>query len=296
MIASKPKRQFPQSPQLARNLFFRDPNHSAYRPRRKPVTIGIGFVHDEGILLCADTKVSGAIKEHQSKLAQFVSNNGYFRIVFAMSGEDLNFPKAAVDQCWEFIREMDFATVPMETVHYAVNESLSKFHRKHIYKHPDRVPGSPYLQFLVGMWLRDRTSLYLSHETVLNPIDQFDCIGSGAYLAKFLVQQYMAANENPTNLLDVSLIAKLAATITSTYDQFCEGPVEMLTLRNDGTVEGPRTIGNDTDCKFAEGMAALSWKLLHNLAHDSRGVKTDSHIDTLAKELKDLHLTAWWNF
>lgn len=276
------------------NLFFRNPNHPAYRPRRKPVTIGIGFAYDDGLLLCADTKISAAMKAHETKLAHFVSKNGYFRIAFAMSGQDMNFPRAAIEQCWEFIRGIDFVTASMETVRRAVNESLAQFHCDHIYPHPDRTPGEPYLEFLVGMWLRDETRLYLSHETVLTPVERFECIGSGAYLAKYLIQQYLEANGNPTNLRDVNLIAKLAVKITSTYDQDCEAPQEMLLLKKDGSIEGPRPIDDDSEYKFTEGLSVLSWKLLHNLAHAQFGWGTTEELTKFGSEVQKLHVAGWW--
>lgn len=153
MIAPKP-----QKPPIPINQWS-SPVHRqdwrAHRPQRKPVTIAVGFTYDGGLLLCADTKVSGVIKENQSKIDVRVSNNGYCKIAFAMSGIDLNFPKSAVEKCWEYVQtECDFATDSLESIAGAVERSFAQFYQDYIFPHPDRQPNMPYLQFLVGIWLR----------------------------------------------------------------------------------------------------------------------------------------------
>ena len=78
------------------------------RPRRKPVTVAIGYVYDEGIVFCADTKVSTTIKTNESKLAFFCSSDGYCCMTFAMSSDDSIFLKAAVEACWDTGQEDGF--------------------------------------------------------------------------------------------------------------------------------------------------------------------------------------------
>ena len=68
----------------------------AYRPERKPVTIATGFIYDGGMLFCADTKITDVIKTNESKIVHFRSENGNCSITFAMSSDDMNFPRMAV--------------------------------------------------------------------------------------------------------------------------------------------------------------------------------------------------------
>src|ERR1700677_3865297 len=220
MISPKPKLPPKDAaPQLTGKLLVLDKNHPAYRHRRKSMTIGVGFAYDGGLLLCADTKVSGAIKENQSKIDVRTSNNGYCRIAFAMSAVDLNFPKSAVDKCWAHVqREVDFAVAQIDEVVEAVEQSLASFYENYIYPHPDRQPNSPYLQFLVGIWVRDETRLYVSYETLFRRVEEYECIGGAAYLAKYLIRQYLKANGGQWDYKDAELMAEFAVGSAIDYD------------------------------------------------------------------------------
>jgi hypothetical protein len=272
------------------------PDQSAYRPRRMPVTIAIGFVYDGGLLFCADTKVTTNIKTNESKIVHFVSNNGYGRMVFAMSSTDINFPKSAIEKCWESVCEkVDFATDSIEKVHNEAEKSLSEFYRDHIYPHPDRTPGATFLELLVGIWLRGENRLYVSHETVLNSIETYECIGSGAYLAKYLIGNYQQANPGANSLQDAELIARHAVQSAIDYDEYCGGNPEMIIIRNDGEIEHPT--GSCPNVKFMKGFFEIMWKLPHDLANmkneDFWSSLSGKRIDEVSKQIRKLEL---WEF
>lgn len=277
-----------------------DPNHPANRPKRDRVTVAVGFAHQGGLLLCADTKVSGAIKENQSKIDVRVSNNGYCRIAFAMSAIDLNFPKSAVDKCWAHIEEkgIDFATASMETVAMAVEESLADFYAKYIFPHPDRQPDSLYLQFLVGIWLRDQTRLYVSYETLFRRVEEYECIGSASYLAKFLVRQYLDANHGQLDFRDAELMATFAVRSAIEYDEACGGIGELLSIANDGTVTGPKPVAEE-DFQFIERISKRVWQFHHNFSHLNNrwaGKELEDEFNNLGKGVKDIHTSVWFNW
>ncbi len=245
------------------------------RPRRKPVTVAIGYVYDEGIVFCADTKVSTTIKTNESKLAFFCSSDGYCCMTFAMSSDDSTFPKSAVAACWEMVKKMDFSTVTLQAVHDTAEFALAEFYRDHIYSHPDRTPGAVFLEILVGIWLRGETRLFVSHETLLNPVDDYECIGSGAYLSKYLIRQYRRANPDAVSLADAALISSFAVDAAIDYDEHCGGENEVLIVRNNGDVS------NALDTVIypnllTGGLQRATWKLLHDLAHlESEDLKAE---------------------
>jgi hypothetical protein len=155
-----------------------------YRPRRKPVSIAIGYVYDEGIVFCADTKITTKIKTTESKLDFFCSSNSYCAMTFAMASDDLNFPKSASRACWEMVKKMDLCSCSLYSVRDMAEIALAKFYRDHIYTHPDRQPGAVYFEMLVAIWLRGETRLFSLHETLLTPVDDYECIGAGATSCK----------------------------------------------------------------------------------------------------------------
>jgi hypothetical protein len=263
------------------------------------MTIGIGFASDGGLLLCADTKVSGAIKENQSKIDLRVSSNGYCRIAFVMSGIDLNFPKSAVEKCWEFVQGVDFATDSMDTVAQAVEESLSGFYERYILHHPDRQPNAPYLQILVGIWLRNETRLYVSYETLFRRVDTYECIGSAAYLAKYLIQQYRKANPGQFDIEDAKLMATVAVRSAIEYDESCGGSPELLTITKDGMVNGPRPAAEET-FQFVDRISDLIWRFHHNFVHLENAYMgsevLESEFEKLIDGLRKLYVSVWFNW
>lgn len=250
-------------------------NPASYRPRRKPVTIAIGFACDEGLLFCSDTKITTNIKTNENKIEHWVSDDDNCSIVFAISSTDINFPKTATKQCWEYVSRMDFSTVSMEAVHHGVQFSLAEFYREHIYPHPDRTTGAVFLELLVGIWLRGETRLYVSHETVLNEVDHYECIGSGAYLAKYLIRQYQQATDGHS-LQDASLIADFAVQGAIDYDESCGGEPEMFIIKNNGHLDSicPAVIYPGT--LYTKIMQTKTWKLLHDLAQVKDNYETET--------------------
>ena len=166
------------------------------RLRRKPVTIAAGFICEDGLLLCADTKITTSVKTNESKMVHHVSDDRQCSLTFVMSSDDLNFPRAAIQSCWEYASGMDFASATMESVRNVVQFPLAEFYRDHIYAHPDRSPTLVFQQLLVGIWLRGETALFRPHETLLIPVEDYECIGSGAYLAKYLMRHLHHRNCN----------------------------------------------------------------------------------------------------
>ena len=116
---------------------------------------------------------------------------------------------------------MDFATATMEAVRDTAEFALAEFHRDHIYTHPDRGAGQIYMQMLVGIWLRNQTRLYSMHETVLRPVEDYECIGAGEYLSKYLIKQYKQANPEPFTLADATLMTTLCVEKAIDYDEKC---------------------------------------------------------------------------
>lgn len=297
MISPKPLMPFvridTRKPPVSAN---RKPEQRAYRLQRKPVTIAIGFAFDGGLLFCTDTKVTGDIQANQSKIVRYSSADGNCSLIFALSSEDLNFPMVAVSSCWQYVRQIDFSTVPIETVHHAVQESLGDFYRDHIYPHPDRTPGAFFLELLVGIWLRGESKLYLSHETVLSAVTQYECVGAGAYLAKYLISQYHKANPGAKTLQDAALIANHAVQAAIDYDGRCGGKPEMLIVTNNGNSSEPGRPGE----MFIDVSLELYWKMVHDIANmtpeDQWGRACDERIDLLSKQLRELDTSSKWSF
>jgi hypothetical protein len=257
------------------------------------MTTAIGFSCEDGILLGADTKVATNIKTNESKLVYHSSPDFQCSLTFAMSGEDMNFPKAAALACWEFVRNLNFNSIDttMEAVRNAAQFSLAEFHRDHIFNHPDRNPGTPFMRMLVGIRLHRQTALFESYETLLTPIDGYECIGTGSVIGKYLVRQYLKANGAPDTLADAALLASCAIEAAMEYDEYSGGEAEMILVKSDGVVD------SITESVLYPGYALLkslqinAWKLMRQLSsEDISNSQIDAALEEHFEKVKDANL------
>jgi len=252
------------------------------------MTIAIGFAYDEGMVFCADTKISTTIKTNESKIAFFVSSDRWCSLTFAISGADMEFARSSVDACWNLVKGMKFSTATMEEVHKMAELGLADFYRDQIFEHPDRLSGAVTYKILVGIWLRGETRLFVTHETLLKRVDMYESIGSGSYLANFLIRQYRRANPGPVTLADAALISSFAVDAAIDYDEGCGGENEILIVRNDGDASN----AYDTVIypnMLVGGLQSQMWKLLHNLAHMKDKAEAQAELERHFETIRQLN-------
>lgn len=277
------------------------PRHHKRLPerKRKPMTVAAGFVFDGGVLLCVDTKVSTTIKTNESKLIHYRYADGACATTFAIASDDLNFPRAACEACYEAVNKIDFSSATIESVRKAIQSTLGKFYKEHIFPHPDRSPGSFYLEMLVGIGLKSETRLFISHETLLNSVTEYECIGSGAYLAKYLIRQYREVGDNsPPDLQDAALIASVAVESAIDYDEGCGGEAEMIIVKNTGEVDSIADSVVYPGDDLLKSVQRQVWILAHDLAHlkGNKEIEANLALESCFDRMRKIHDDYRWVF
>ncbi len=260
------------------------------------MTLAAGFMFADGILFCVDTKVSTAVKTNESKLLFYTHGNGQCGTAFAISSADLNFPRSAVESCRTAVDKIDFKDANIESVRKAIQSALAKFYKEHIYPHPDRASGAVYLEMLVGIWLRNDTRLFVSHETLLNPVEEYECLGSGAYLAKYLIRQYGYGKGERVTLTDAGLISSLAVNAAIGYDEGCGGEPEMLILNNNGNTETICPAVMYPGGQLADGLQQGMWGILARLARVHTAEESETALEEYFESIRKLNAQSKWAF
>ena len=250
------------------------------------MTVATGFVYDDGLVLCADTKVDYAVKGNESKLPFLTFDNGRCALQFAIASSDINFAKSAITRCAEAIEKMDFSVATIDGIKNKAEFSLGEFYRDHIYTHPDRMPTQLYLQMLVGIWWRNETRLYMLHETVLLRVEKYECIGAGEYLSKYLIKQYEKANPGRFSLADAAMLATYCVEEACEYDDRCGGEAEIMIMRNSGECNsGHRTALYPA--YLINNLRNESWRFLRKLALAQTDGITEDQAPDLVNEFCD---------
>ncbi|HTW44942.1 MAG TPA: hypothetical protein VMD58_05305 [Acidobacteriaceae bacterium] len=234
------------------------------------MTIAAGFSCEDGVLLCADTKVSTDVKTNESKLAFYRSEDAQLAMAFAMTAVDLDFSRSSADRCWAYAERCFSPSSTIESIRQCAEFSLAEFYRDEIFPHPDRPSNQPFFQFLIAVWLRGKTALFVSKETVLSsPQGTWECLGTGGYLGRNIIRQYTAANGNPDTLNEAALVASCAVESAIEYDESCGGEAEMILLCNDGRVESIADSVIFPGYSFLKTAGRGDWKLMKALASPS---------------------------
>jgi hypothetical protein len=262
------------------------PFHGLYRPRRVPVTIAVGLVYDEGIVFCADTKVTYPVKGTASKLPFYSFWDGRCALQFAISSDDVNFPKSAVSRCVEMVEKLDASTATIEGVKNAAEFALGEFYREHIYTHPDRMPGQVFMQMLLGIWLRNEIRLYSLHETILMPVEEYECLGAGEYLSKYLINQYKRANPAPFTLADAAVLATYCVEEAIGYDDRCGGEAETLIMRNSGECDNAHRTAL-YPAYLINNLRDEGWRFLKELAFAQTAGMTEAKAPGIVEDFCD---------
>ncbi len=257
------------------------------------MTIAAGFVCNDGLVFCVDTKISTSIKTEESKLAWCVYSEGKnCATAFAISGFDLKFAKSAIDSCEEAVAKINFRdkAVSIETVRKTIQSALAKFYKEHIFPHPDRgIGGAVDFDFLIGIWLNNDTRLFESRETVLSPVSEYECRGGGAYLAKFLIRQYLRANPIPLTLTEAAILAEYTVGSVADFDEHCGGEIELLFIRNNGDCGNGFDYPTYVSKSFIEALQQEQWKMIRKLLYLARGSGAESAriVEAYAQRVKE---------
>jgi len=273
MILSK--QLTPTAPQMDRFSSRRRLDALKTKRRSRKMTIAAGFVYDDGLVFCVDTKITTTIKTNESKLLWNQYAEGRCATVFAVSADDLKFAKSAVGFCAEAIGKSNFndPTLNIESIRKTIQSALAKFYKEHVF--PAQGALGTEFAFLVGIWLNNETRLFSSHQTVLSSVFEYECLGTGSYLATYLIRQYLKANPGTMTLEDAALIATYAVDAVNDYDESCDGKPEFLIVRNNGDCGNAYDTAAYPDERLASSIQTETWRLMHNLAQIKGEAKRD---------------------
>jgi len=242
------------------------------------VTIAACLKFDDGVLFCADTKITTDIKTNQTKIfPNAYGGDSYCATVFVIAGS-VPYARASILECENRIAKLDFLTVPMEEIRREIEIALVDFYQKHIYPNPDKYATE--FRLLAGVWLRGEMQMFSSYMTTVTPVPDYECIGAGAYLAKYWIRKFFSSEERgphrePRTLEDVGLISAYALKSVMEYDESCGGEAEFLVMRANGE------IGFDVDARIypceqlPDRFLNSMWRTLRKLVRADNAIDAD---------------------
>jgi hypothetical protein len=160
------------------------------------MTIAAGFFYDKGLLLCTDTQATGEFKIHGTKLLPHDYDDGS-KTIFATVG-NLSYARMGVQLAEMAIERIPSSARTLKDIHIVPEEQIYSLFIKHLYQHPEwKADPGLRVQYLVGVWsaLDRSVGFFKNQETAVERLYGYDCLGSGAEIAHFLIRPVMDAGK-----------------------------------------------------------------------------------------------------
>jgi hypothetical protein len=195
------------------------------------MTIAVGFCFEGGILLGADSQYETyTMRTYGAKMGFFESGKSV--VAFALAGHS-RFAWSAINKCQEKLGG------PIQKQHLAseIETILENEYRRNVLTHP-AATTDPTIHYncLIAICIPGKSiSLYSTHETAMNPVAEYECIGIGESLAQFLIGPSRTIKRFSDE--DALTLAAQVLDATKIHVPGCGGHSMVLVLRTDGTVD-----------------------------------------------------------
>lgn len=193
------------------------------------MTIAAGFLHRDGILLCADTQQeTWAMKIHGAKLNHFECYAG--SVAYAFAGNS-DFAMAAIQGCKKRLQSASSGDPVI-----IAQKFLDKEYRRVVFGNPGHTnDGSLHYAFLLAFCRPGSPAeLYATNQTSMRQISSFACLGVGDALANHLIRPSFSTGMSERGALH---LAAYALAIVKRDVPGCGGSSMFLSLRNDGSIK-----------------------------------------------------------
>jgi hypothetical protein len=186
------------------------------------VTIAAGFLHNQGVLLCSDTELTGwAFTLQGSKITRFEWATAQVAMAYAGYSEAAT---AAIQKC-----EAQAKAGNDQNLMAAIERTLDRHYRKAVLSHPD-YKDIDY-KILIAIQRDAKSELYVTNRTSVKQVSTYDCIGIGDALAHSILRpHFMGGTEDQVMLWAAYMLASIKGNVPG-----CGGASVFFSLRNDGT-------------------------------------------------------------
>jgi hypothetical protein len=167
------------------------------------------------------------MKLHGSKVGHFEFAGG--RIGFAYAG-NTRFAFSAIQKLQKRLQ-----AVQAKDALAVIEKVLDAEYRRNVLSHPDHATDAsiPY-SLLLAIWSpTDGTRLYVTAQTAIQEVNEYECIGVGDYLGHYLMRQAFSGGMLQRDAL---ALAAYALAGIKDYVSGCGGMSVYVLLQNDGRV------------------------------------------------------------
>ena len=238
------------------------------------MTITAGFRVQDGILLCADTMYTSGMKSYATKITKLEVQAG--KVAFALAGTE-DCCLMLIQACQKALAKVASSNLSMEQIEDVIRKTLRRLFNENELQDDDA-------QFLIAAWTaQEGIQLLSTRNGVVVERDTFECKGSGAYLANYLIQP---AYRSDMDLREVIPLATQTLAAVKAHDEGCGGQSELIVLRTDGFLSAVAHDEISASEKYIGGFEKYARRLMLDFANpqsseDDFRKRLDSFVETI---------------
>lgn len=221
------------------------------------MTIAAGFWCDDGVLLCADTRMTGGIKLDKSKITE-ISIRDQINTVFAFAGDEY-LCRMVIEECRDNLRAQ-MNDLSLQHFKAIVRESIKPI--------MDDYPNET-VQLLIAVVLGQSLHLLATFDFAVKEVDTYECIGSGHAIAHYILEKSFKYHSTVEATRFRATCALMAA---KEIDEPCGGNSQIVLIRRDGIVEflapRPTAFMEESVEKAQQVLAELLWTIFDPSMND----------------------------
>jgi 20S proteasome alpha/beta subunit len=200
------------------------------------MTIAIGILCQDGVVIAADTEHTGAIKQPGSKVWGIAPDNADknpLRVALAGAGDSVLL-RSARDRVGEAIRDRVRTRQQATTV---IERQLGKLYAQHVYPYPNFDGSGHSVRLVLGIRDAKGASLYETSATAMAKVDSFTSVGAGENLGAYILET-LSGPQDRGRTMDVGIVlATYVLQQVKKYSLYCGGDSYILTLSHAGELE-----------------------------------------------------------
>jgi hypothetical protein len=196
------------------------------------MTIGLGVLGTNGVVLCADTEIStdGEVKGVDTKLVAATSQmyGEPQSIVIGGAGSLGYFQSLRMKVTMAVLSSLQEKPFLHSNVERALEGLMVDFYSRHVIPFSN-FQNPPEVEIMVGISTKQFTSLYATERTAVRPcIDGFDAIGIGGVYAKNILHGYY----RPMSVESAALLACYVMMRVKSSIRDCGRETQLIVLRD----------------------------------------------------------------
>jgi hypothetical protein len=237
---------------MTRQPFYSPPSKNrvpyGHQKKKVPMTIALGFPCKDGVVLAADSEITGPNSEKSYEQKLFIYPELVCKPAFAYAGT-VNFSHDAIRKLKESLLRAEADASDLEMVLRAECKAIWA----------DGAKRKEWLELLIAIRQKGAYSLYVIRGGPdLRPLDSPGCLGVGAgplthYILDGFWQRGLSTSQAAT-------VAAFAVAQAKRFVQYCGGEAQILSLRN-GVLEFPLLLPPKTTKELEQSFAGLQQAL-----------------------------------